>query len=257
MNFSKEFDELWNEILTDYRNQFEGKADTSEGSLVFIKSACLASAVWGLHKHQDYIADQIFPDTADEENLEHHSWVRDITRKVGESVSGLLDRVLDNIRRPPAGGNKYDYVKWAKKITNVKKAYSFPLAQGLGSVDVVIIADAVATGSEIPDQALLDEVKAYIEDVMSVEVRFLRVLPPTVVNQDVTMTVTGSANLAQITADVTAYINNMTPGQVLYVKQLDSIAIANGADDVDVTVPAETVTPQPTEMLRAGAIDVS
>lgn len=143
------YDELLNAILTDYVNQFPG-ADTAKGSLIYIKSAAIASAFWGLYQHQRWIADQIFPDTATTENLDHHAWLRGITRKSGESDAGLLGRLLEYIRRPPAGGNKYDYVKWAMAITNVKAAYCIPLGQGAGSVDVVIVADLAATGSEIP-----------------------------------------------------------------------------------------------------------
>jgi uncharacterized phage protein gp47/JayE len=149
MSFQKDFDELLNAILTDYRNQFP-EADTSQGSLIFIKSACLASALWGLYKYQDWIAKQIFPDTADTEALEHHAWVRGLTRTYGETDAAYLARLLDYIRRPPAGGNKYDYVKWALEIDNVKAAYCIPLAQGLGTVDVVIVANEANTGSETP-----------------------------------------------------------------------------------------------------------
>jgi uncharacterized phage protein gp47/JayE len=149
MNFQKDFDELLSGILTDYRNQFP-EADTSQGSLIFIRSACLASAVWGLYHYQEWISKQIFPDSADTEALEHHVWVRGLSRTYNETDSSLLARLLEYIRRPPAGGNKYDYVKWAKAIDNVAAAYCYPLAQGLGTVDVVIVANKANTGAEVP-----------------------------------------------------------------------------------------------------------
>ncbi|MCE5274871.1 MAG: baseplate J/gp47 family protein [Deltaproteobacteria bacterium] len=149
MSFQKDFDELLDAILTDYRNQFPG-IDISQGSLVFIKSACLASALWGLYKHQEWVARQIFPDTADTVNLEHHAWVRGLARTYLETDAALLTRLLAVIRRPPAGGNKYDYEQWALSIDNVAAAWCFPIAQGLGTVDVVILANEANTGSEIP-----------------------------------------------------------------------------------------------------------
>ena len=148
MNFQKDFDELLDEILTDYRNQFP-EADTSQGSLIFIRSACLASAVWGLYHYQEWISKQIFPDSADTEALEHHVWVRGLSRTYKETDSSLLARLLEYIRRPPAGGNKYDYVKWAKAIDNVAAAYCYPLAQGLGTVDVVVVATGGFPHTEI------------------------------------------------------------------------------------------------------------
>ncbi len=147
--FLKSFDELLDAILTDYRNQFPG-VDMSQGSLVFIKSACLASSLWGLYHYQEWISRQIFPDSANTESLEHHAWVRGLSRTYGETDAALLARLLDYIRRPPAGGNKYDYVKWSLEIDNVAAAYCFPIAHGLGTVDVVIVANEETTGSEIP-----------------------------------------------------------------------------------------------------------
>lgn len=156
--FQKTFDELLDAILTDWRNQFP-EADTSQGSLIFIKSACLASALWGLYNYQAWISRQIFPDTADSENMEHHAWVRGLSRRSSETDAELLTRLLDYIRRPPAGGNSSDYIKWAKEIDYVAEAWCFPLAQGLGTVDVVITADEDYTGSEIPtDHALTGSV---------------------------------------------------------------------------------------------------
>ncbi|MDH5525227.1 MAG: baseplate J/gp47 family protein [Desulfobulbaceae bacterium] len=251
------FDELLNKILTDYRGQFDGKYDTSEGSLAFIKSACTASALWGIYQHQEHIGKQIFPDTQEEENLEHYGWVQGIDRKPGESVADYLDRILDDLRRPPAGGNQYDYEKWAKEITNVKAAYSWPLAQGAESVDVVIVADAVATGDEIPTQALIDEVAAYIEEVRPVGARFVRVLAPTIVEQAVTMTGVGVDLAAAVQADIEAYLNTFEPGQELYLPQLTTIATENGVANPVLTTPAATVTPEDYEMLRPGVIDVS
>lgn len=149
MEFQKSFDELFSGILTDYRNQFP-EADLSQGSLIFIKSACLASALWGLYKYQDWISKQIFPDTADVDKMEHHAWVRGITRTAGETDEEYLARLLEYIRRPPAGGNKYDYIKWAKEVDYVTSAWCVPLGQGLGTVDVIITADEDYTGSEVP-----------------------------------------------------------------------------------------------------------
>lgn len=152
MNYQKDFDALFQQMVTDWQNQ-NADADISRGSLIYLKIACLASALWGIYKYQDWIARQIFPDTAETAYLEHHAWTRAITRLSGESDAALLARVLDDIRRPPAGGNQYDYIKWALEIDGVARAYCVPLAQGLGTVDVIILADAAVTGSEIPSSS--------------------------------------------------------------------------------------------------------
>ncbi|MBI5205097.1 MAG: baseplate J/gp47 family protein [Nitrospirae bacterium] len=113
----------------------------------------MASALWGIYKGIEWTGDQIFPDTADSGNLDHHGWVRGIERTYEETDEAYLARLLDWIRRPPAGGNKYDYIKWEMEIDNIAAAYCFPLAQGLGTVDVVIVANEANTGSEIPSSS--------------------------------------------------------------------------------------------------------
>jgi uncharacterized phage protein gp47/JayE len=152
MQFQKDFDTLFAALLVDWQNQFP-TGDLSKGSLIYMKSACLASALWGLYKYQEWISKQIFADTADAAYLEHHGWIYDISRLTSETDSDYLARVLDRIRRPPAGGNKYDYVKWAKEITGVSEAWCVPLGQGLGTVDVIVLADVDIAGSEIPSSS--------------------------------------------------------------------------------------------------------
>lgn len=256
--FEKNFDQLLDEILTDYRNQFP-EADSSQGSLIFIKSACLASAVWGIHKHQAWLGDQIFPDTASVANMEHAAWLRGVLRKAGESDADLLDRLLADLREPAAGGNKADYVAWAKQVANVAAAWSYPLGNGMGTVDVLVLANETLTGSEIPDQALLDEVHAYIAELMPAEMHSddLRVLAPAVLEQDVSMTVSGDVDPAVVAASITAYMAAMIPGQVLYLPMLSAIAINDGAINAPVTSPAANVVPGDYQMIRPGVTDVT
>lgn len=326
MGFQKSFDELLDAILTDYRNQFP-EADTSQGSLTFIKSACLASALWGLYKYHAWISKQIFPDTADSEYMEHHAWIRGISRREGETDQELLVRLLEYIRRPPAGGNKYDYIKWAEEIDYVTAAWCVPLGQGLGTVDVIIVADEDYTGSEIPtshalnntvsdlaenklidaathfngtvrpgDIAVNDEleleskinvvdsdiqltldddiftlagqaysiksltaqVKEHIDDVRPVTASIIRVLPPSVLETDVTMTVSGpGVDKVKIGNEITSFLQAMQPGQTLYLAKLTAIAISNGAANAVVTAPVADVIPTDYEMIRPGTITVS
>jgi uncharacterized phage protein gp47/JayE len=402
MNFQKEFDILFAAILTDWRNQYP-EADLSQGSLIYIKSACLASALWGLYKYQDWIALQIFPDTAETQYLEHHAWVRGISRTVGETDAAYLARLLDYIRRPPAGGNRYDYIKWALSIDGVAAAYCIPLGLGLGTVDVVILADETITGSELPSnykisgtatsltagklvdsaanflgpgvkvrigdivvnddlatfakviaidsptqlaldtniftaeaqvytlnslilagavtatatnklidsaanflaaqatvrigdivtngvsskqatvtaidgttqlslntdiftvaaeaytlKSLTTQVKEYIDDVRPVTASAVRVLPPAITSQDVTLAVSGdNLDKTQIGSEISAYISNLEPGETLYLSRLTAIAIEAGAINAVASVPAADVTPAVKEMLRPGTITVT
>lgn len=258
MAFQREFDELFNAILTDWRNQFPA-ADTSQGSLIFFRTACLASALWGLYHYQEWITRQIFPDTADTEMLEHHAWRRGLTRLPGETDEQLLSRLLLVLRNPPAGGNRFDYEMWAREIDGVAQAWCLPLRRGTGTVDVVILADP-STGSEIPDQDMLDAVLANIDakrPVGMAAVDPVAVLAPTPIATDITMSVIGDVDPAQLGDDISAYLGQMIPGQTLYRAQLIGLAVRAGANNVTLTAPAGDVTVQLTEMIRPGVISVT
>jgi uncharacterized phage protein gp47/JayE len=263
--FSKTFDELLDAILTDYKNltiyDADGNLiplDTSQGSLIFIKASCMASALWGIYQAIEWTGDQIFPDSAEPINLNRHGFIHGVARTYGETDSAYLARLLDYLRRPPAGGNRYDYVKWAKEVDNVAAAYCVPLAQGLGTVDVIILANEATTGSETPNQELIDVVKAYIDDVRPVTASLVRVLGPEILDQDVTMDLSGTgADAAGIASDIATYIAALIPGQTLYLSHLYAIAISGGAENVVITVPAADVEVTDYQVIRAGDINVT
>lgn len=165
------FDQILNDMLTDYKNlnggvsvdtliarlrayeaQYGSVPDISMEALV--RMACHASALWGAYIYQEYIAKQPFPDTADTENLNHHGSVQNVGRTAVETDADYLARILDDIQNPAAGGNQYDLRQWAEEIAGVAKAYVFPLAQGDGTADIVVVADLAATGSEIPSSGM-------------------------------------------------------------------------------------------------------
>ena len=76
-----------------------------------------------------------------------------------ETDEDLRERYYEAIRTPASNGNKASYKIWAKSITGVGDAKVFPLAQGTGTVDVVIInADMTPA-----DTSLVNEVQNYID----------------------------------------------------------------------------------------------
>lgn len=120
--FAKDFDTLLNDILTDYSN-LDSAPDVTVGSMAFINGATLASMLWGLYRYQDWIAKQHFPDTADTTNLNHHGSLYDITRTGTDTDATYLNKILDYLRQPPAGGNANDYQNWALDQENSTVEY--------------------------------------------------------------------------------------------------------------------------------------
>ncbi|KWH56294.1 baseplate J/gp47 family protein [Burkholderia cepacia] len=98
-----------------------------------------------------------------------------------ESLESLLNRLLMRIRRPAAGGNKYDYWQWAMEVPGVSAAFVYPLRRGLGTVDIVIV-----TRDGLPSDTVLKAVQAHIDDQRPVRAKDTRVIMPSVKRYDVT-----------------------------------------------------------------------
>src|SRR6185369_12958827 len=107
-----------------------------------------------------------------------------------------------------------DYEQWAKSVPGVVATYCIPLGQGPGTVDVVIVADAGTYDTEIPSPELLATVKDFIDTVRPVTASVIRCLPIEILPVDIAVAVTGSdADRPKIAADLTSYLNALTPGQ--------------------------------------------
>lgn len=179
-----------------------------------------------------------------------------------ETDAEMLARLLDVIRRPPAGGNKYDYKRWAMSVEGVTGAYVYPLRRGLGTVDVVITSADGAPSAEI-----LLATQTYIDSVRPVTAKNLLILAPTfkVVDLDIKVSLDGvtlAAATTAIQASLTDYINRLPPGDAFIRSQAEMlISEVTGVIDRTVIAPAGNVLPTVddtvVEWIRAGTITVS
>lgn len=260
--FARSFDELLNDVLTDYKNQIDPETgapiDVSKGSLAFVKGAVMASAAWGLYQSIDWTGDQIFPDTCSVDNLYHHGAIKGVAPLVGESAADYLARVQFAEQKPLAGGNRYDYIAWALEISEVQRAWCYPAVRGNGTVDVVILQDP-ATVAEVESGTLCALVKAFIELRRPVGrgADAVLVVAPTVDLTNVTISNLGTADPEVVAAEITAFLAAFDPDQTLYVAQLKAIAINNGAVNPTVTAPAADVVPAAYHMIRPGVVNAS
>ncbi|AOJ10608.1 baseplate J/gp47 family protein [Burkholderia mayonis] len=132
-----------------------------------------------------------------------------------ETLDSLLARLLQRIRRPPAGGNKYDYWQWVMEVPGVTSAYIYPLRRGLGTVDVVI-----ATDDGLPSDDVLMAAQAHIDDQRPVRAKDTRVVVPSIKTYDVTAAVKldgisiEAAEIA-VTNGLNAYNAIITPGETV------------------------------------------
>lgn len=140
-----------------------------------------------------------------------------------ESDSSLLERLLNKIRRPAAGGNKYDYKDWALEVDGVEQAYVYPLRRGLGTVDIAITAD-----NGVPSDDTVRRAQEYIDQERPVAAKESKVVKPDVtkVNFNIQVKISGVALNDIKTAINNAlrdYFNGLIPGDDLIVSQCEAV----------------------------------
>ncbi|MBR0574064.1 MULTISPECIES: baseplate J/gp47 family protein [Pasteurellaceae] len=140
-----------------------------------------------------------------------------------ETDAELLERLLEVIRRPAAGGNKYDYRRWAISVEGVTNAYVYPLRRGLGTVDIAITAS-----NGLPSDDTVERCQNYIDDVRPVTAKESRVVKPDVTLVDFNITVKYvDSTLTKVTNSIKealkTYFDSLIPGDDLIVSQCEAI----------------------------------
>lgn len=96
----------------------------------------------------------------------------------GDDVEGpgsFKVRLLDKTAQPGMGGNANDYVKWQLANPGVATAYTYPLRQGLGTVDMAFLHSG--RGSvRIPSAPEIAAVQAYVDTQRPVAMAMDRVI---------------------------------------------------------------------------------
>ncbi|HDL8234146.1 TPA: baseplate J/gp47 family protein [Yersinia enterocolitica] len=178
-----------------------------------------------------------------------------------ESDTELLARYLDILRRPPAGGNKYDYKRWAMSVDGVTGAYVYPLRRGLGTVDVVITS---ANGT--PSTEIIQATQDYIDDVRPVTAKNTLVLAPTfkIIDLDIKVALQGitlAAATVSINDVIASYVGSLLPGETFIRSQSEMLVSSiTGVTDRLIVSPAANVVPvvdaTMVEWIRLGVVTV-
>lgn len=84
-----------------------------------------------------------------------------------ESLDSVRARLLFRVQYPPAGGAPHDYVRWAKEVAGVTRAWCFERYQGGGTVGVAFVLDELS--SILPTEQDIAKVKKYIEGHLNLE----------------------------------------------------------------------------------------
>lgn len=273
MQITKDIDTIYDDLLTNHFN----RRGVDAGPLLCAFYSGVALCSWCLYRIGQYVSEQILPTSADSEWIEKHAKIRGISKLPYETDSELLARIMDDIQYPRAGGNKYDWPRWAKDVSHthnpgssnewiesVSMAITDENARGAGTINLVITSDNPI--SSPPEQAtsdLIDDVTDYIETKRPLGIWDYMVIGAEPLLVNVLMSVQAddfSAISGTIQTQIENLIKSKLPGEPLYRSQLSSIAIECGADDATVTVPSSTIIPDngPTsyERLWPGTITV-
>lgn len=179
-----------------------------------------------------------------------------------ESDAELLTRLLEIIRRPPAGGNKYDYKRWALEVPGVTAAYVYPLRRGPGTVDV-----AITSAGGLPSQEVTLRTQSHIDDVRPVTAKNAFVFVPTLRHISIRVAValdgiTLKAAIKSITDTLREEDARREPGADFIRSQAGTlISLIPGITDYQILAPDSNVLPvidgKQVEWLRLGNIEVT
>lgn len=174
-----------------------------------------------------------------------------------ESDASLRSRVLDRIQQPPHGGAEFDYIKWAKEVNGVTRAWAYPLAMGVGTVTVTFVLDNET--DIIPDSTKVAEVQSYIDAPSRAPVTAdVTVFAPTAVPIDFEITL--SPDTSEVRANVEESLKDLLrreaepSGTILISKIREAVSVAAGENDNTVTAPAANVTHATGEIATFGSI---
>jgi uncharacterized phage protein gp47/JayE len=244
MAFQRDFNELLNEILTSYKDQFPDVSAT-QGAVLFLKASCTASMLWGLYQQLDRVSEQIFVESADRAHKERHAAEFGIAT-AGKTDAQIVDEVLAAKRSRLAGGNRYDYAAWAREVTLgdefVTSATVVDLAQGEGTMDVVVVTNRISASREI-----LAKIKTVLQSKRPIGSGFswgMRVVGVGVRDEIITIVGKGANWNKEATEQAAvAYVDSLEPGRPLVRGVLIALALEYGADTADVPVPAADLSP--------------
>lgn len=172
-----------------------------------------------------------------------------------EADDSLRARLLERIRQQPRGGAATDYVRWAKEVPEVTRAWVYPEMNGLGTVGVAFVMD----GREdlIPEAGDVTAVEAWIEARRPVTAE-VEVFAP--VADALALTIQLTTDSAGIRTAVAASLEDLLareaePGGTILLSHIrEAISTAAGETDHILTVPSANFVSPDGEIAVLGTI---
>jgi uncharacterized phage protein gp47/JayE len=172
-----------------------------------------------------------------------------------ESIEDYRVRVLDELREPASGGGPGDYVKWAKQVSGVTRAWEFGARMGYGTVSLAFVRDG--DPSPIPDAGEVTAVQAYIDSVRPIDMRAVFVQAPIAkpVNLTIELVPDTTAVRAAVTAELQALFREETDLETsLPLSRVDEAISQAEGETSHVITSISSLTPGTWELLTLGII---
>lgn len=175
----------------------------------------------------------------------------------GEEDSALRTRVLETFKRLPNGANSAFYQQGALSFDQVVAAAVIPRPRGVGSVDVV-----PATLAGLPDEELLEKLRAYFEERREIAVDLKVRAPETAsINIAVQVEPEEGRNKAEVLAGVEKAIRDWFTGKLLGQRILlarlgELVYHCDGVANYAVITPTADVTMREDQLPLLGTLRV-
>lgn len=174
-----------------------------------------------------------------------------------ESDQSLRARLLERLRRPPRGGSAADYVRWAREVPGVTRAWCYPLMMGIGTVGLCVVADDAPDGP-LPSAELLARVREHIEPLRPATVKEWEVFAPETLEVDVRLSIspdTEALRSAVVAELADLFVREGEPGAVLYRSHINE-AVSLTPFEVDHTLlePVANIDVPAGVLPRLGAV---
>lgn len=182
-----------------------------------------------------------------------------------ESAGELLARLEYRVQYPPFGGNQYDYVRWAREVPGVTRAWCLPTWKGGGTVGVTFVQDN--NNDIFPTESDVTRVDDYISghpdpvtglivgkpDGIIVTTFALTRKP---VDMEIYISPNTEAMQKAVRQSLTAlFYNEASPGGAMAPSHIiRSVAGVTGLNDFDVRKPLDIQYSAATELLVPGVI---
>lgn len=173
-----------------------------------------------------------------------------------ESDNALRDRWQERVAAPPAGGADWDYVRWAKEVAGVTRAWVLRYAQGEGTVSVFFATDD-DPGGLIPNAGKVAQVQSYIDARRPTCARITVIAPtPKPVAYQITITPNNPAVQAAVEAELRdLHRREAVLGKPLLISRIRAtVSGAAGETDNVVVAPAANVSALSYEIPTFGSV---